>query len=468
MGRKTKISMGYLDATSHWLTALAVLTSLCCHTGEAFLTYEPRARALIGQRGGVLLQVQQYRSTCPTTLEQREKACRRDEQRRWHECPVSNARACAHTSLYQHTHTSVTLASSVSNSAENDEHEHDDDSQSQSKNDTTKTSRLDSVLSSLTSMFPLFVLSSALIGAKQPSLLLWVNNGPIITIMLASVMIGMGMTLTKKDFDKVFESKKQVAAVPIGVLCQFGIMPLSALIVGKYIMKLPPSLYLGLVLVGCSPGGTASNLVALIANADVALSVVLTSCSTILASVATPLLVKWLVSSGTSISINGWTLCAATAKVVLAPILAGMAMNAQLPKLCNFVSRFTPFASVVLVALICGGVVSQNAAAVVSSGMGWAGVATALKAVLLLHSLGFLAGYMIPRKLLGLKERTARTVSIETGMQNSALAVVLARSITGADSLASLPGALSATMHSCLGSMLAAYWRNRTDDLDEE
>lgn len=328
-------------------------------------------------------------------------------------------------------------------------------------NEKPVLNKLDTMLSNLTSMFPIFVLASALLATKEPSLMLWVNNGSIITIMLASVMIGMGMTLTKQDFDKVFESKKQFASVPMGVLCQFGIMPLSALIVGKYVMKLPPSLYLGLALVGCSPGGTASNLVSLIAKADVALSVVLTSCSTILASAVTPLLVKFLVSGGTNIHINGWTLCAATTKVVLAPILVGMSLNARLPGLCRFISRFTPFASVVLVALICGGVVSQNAVSV--GGATGAGVATALKSVLLLHSIGFLAGYLIPRKVLGFDERTSRTVSIETGMQNSALAVVLARSIPGADSLASLPGALSATVHSCLGSMLAAYWRDRKE-----
>jgi len=119
-----------------------------------------------------------------------------------------------------------------------------------------------------------------------------------------------------------------------------------------------------------------------------------------------------------------------------------------------------PFCGVVLVALICGGVVAENTSLLVSatSSSGAVLIPRIVSAVLGLHCIGFLAGYIIPRQFLGFAERTSRTICIETGMQNSALAVVLARSI-GAPSIASLPGAISATVHSCLGSLLAAYWR---------
>lgn len=332
---------------------------------------------------------------------------------------------------------------------------------------SSKVNRLDKVLFQLTSLFPFFVMSAACLATYQPSTLNWVNKGNTITLMLAAVMIGMGMTLSKKDFDLVFQST-QIKTIPMGVLCQFGIMPLSSFLVGKYVMKLHrfnPSLFLGLVLVGSSPGGTASNLVSLIANADVALSVVLTSCSTMLASLVTPLFVKLLSAAGAAgstavVSVSGWALCAATAQVVLAPILVGMMLNSKVPKLCQWISRFTPFASVLLVSLICGGVVAQNASNVMITAMGGSRsvLKVALLSVFLLHAIGFLAGYIIPRHVLRCDERTSRTVSIETGMQNSALACVLARSISD-DPMMSLPGALSATMHSCLGSMLAAYWR---------
>jgi len=312
---------------------------------------------------------------------------------------------------------------------------------------------LDTILSQLTSAFPFFVLGSALLALRTPSLLLWVNQGNLISHMLASVMVGTGLTLDAQDFADVLQ--KDGESVPLGVACQFIIMPLAAWLVGNVLLlrggagdKSAASLFLGLALVGCSPGGTASNLVSLIAQADVALSVLLTSCSTFMAVVMTPLLVQLLV--GSTVNVSGLALCKVTAQVVLLPVLAGMILKARLPGVAKFSSRFTPFLSVLLVSLICGGVVAQNA------GTASLGV---LPAVLALHTLGFAAGYIVP-KLRGRKESSCRTISIEVGMQNSALAVVLARSI-GAGDVACLPGAISATVHSCLGSMLAAFWRLR-------
>ena len=211
-------------------------------------------------------------------------------------------------------------------------------------------------------------------------------------------------------------------------------------------------------------GGTASNLVSLIANADVALSVVLTACSTLLAVIVTPALVKFLVSSTVSgtIAISGLALVQATAKVVFAPVLLGMFLKSKAPGFADTASRFTPFCSALLVALICGGVVAQNTVqlhAVRSGPM----LRKVLRSVLTLHALGFGFGYVLPMRLLRRPgKRAARTISIEVGMQNSALAVVLARSITS-NPAAALPGALSATAHSCLGSLLAAIWRSQDE-----
>ena len=326
--------------------------------------------------------------------------------------------------------------------------------------DQQSTHSLDSILATFTNAFPLFVLGSAVLGVAAPSTLTWVNQGDLISVMLAAVMMGTGMTLEKRDFEQVLG--EQFASVPAGVLCQFGIMPLAAYLIGTTCLLHTspthgPALFLGLILVGCAPGGTASNLVSLIAGANVALSVLLTACSTILASVVTPLLVKLLV--GSTVHISGWALCQATAQVVLLPVVLGMILNAKVPRLSKSLSRITPFASVLLVSLICGGVVSQNVVAlgVTSSNV----LPKVVGSVVFLHFIGFLVGYFVPKRLLHFSEQTSRTISIETGMQNSALAVVLARSL-GAPALASLPGALSATVHSCLGSMLAAYWRVKT------
>lgn len=172
------------------------------------------------------------------------------------------------------------------------------------------------------------------------------------------------MTLERSDFTNILASRTQRRSIPVGVLCQFVLMPLSAFLIGRTMLLPYPGaggkhLFLGLVLVGCSPGGTASNLVTLIAGADVALSVLLTTCSTLLASVVTPLLTKFIV--GSAVPVSGKALCVACAKVVLAPVALGVMLNEYMPKLCKWVSRWTPFASVLLVALICGGVVANTA-----------------------------------------------------------------------------------------------------------
>lgn len=371
------------------------------------------------------------------------------------------------------------------------------------KNNNINTTKIDIILSLLTNCFPLFVILSALFGIYIPNALLWVNHGNIITYMLAFVMFGTGVTLEFSDFSDII--KKNFNTIPLGVACQFIIMPFTAYIVGRILLypiaqtisgvgsgistsRIGNELFLGLILVGCSPGGTASNLVSLIAKANVALSVLLTSVSTIMAVFMTPFSIKLLLSLlpktitsiptvittktvitkavatttaqtmiSPTISVSGLALCIATAKVVLGPALFGMLFKKYTStKITNTISRFTPFASVLLVSLICGGVVSQNSIMLSTSTTTLLPII--ILSVLLLHTIGFIGGYMIPKYIFGYKEQISRTISIEVGMQNSALAIVLAKSI-GAHPLACLPGALSATVHSCLGSLLAAIWR---------
>ncbi len=165
-------------------------------------------------------------------------------------------------------------------------------------------------------------------------------------IIECSVMLGTGMTLERSDFTTTVSSRSRRSSIPVGVLCQFLLMPLSACIVGRTLLlpyrdpagqHLGKHLFLGLVLVGCSPGGTASNLVTLIAGADVALSVLLTACSTVLASAVTPLLTKLIV--GNAVPVSGTALCVACAKVVLAPVALGMMLNEYVPRLCKWVSK---------------------------------------------------------------------------------------------------------------------------------
>jgi len=163
-----------------------------------------------------------------------------------------------------------------------------------------------------------------------------------------SVMLRTGMTLERSDFTSIVSSRSRRSSIPVGVMCQFLLMPLAACIVGRTLLlpyrdatgqHLGKHLFLGLVLVGCSPGGTASNLVTLIAGADVALSVLLTACSTVLASAVTPLLTKLIV--GNAVPVSGMALCVACAKVVLAPVALGVMLNEFAPRLCKWVSDVT-------------------------------------------------------------------------------------------------------------------------------
>lgn len=335
-----------------------------------------------------------------------------------------------------------------------------------SSSPTPSVRSLDTILSKATSYFPLYVAICTLLGFTHPHTLAWLPttaDGSLLTILLALVMTGTGMTLSMSDFTNVWFHHKHL--IPLGVLCQYTIMPLTAMLIGKYILQGSPALYLGLILVGCSPGGTASNLVALIANADAALSVVLTACSTFLASLITPFLVQSIVPYAI-FSVNARILRIAVWKVVLVPVTMGMVSHRTFPNLSSQLSRFVPFVSALVVALICGSIVALNAQEVGSLLVSSSQMRRLLMSIVSLHSIGFALGYFIPRGLKCTK-KSSRTISIETGMQNSALAVVLAREICG-DQMACLPGAVSATVHCWIGSLLAGYWKSRRGERSEQ
>eukprot|EP00293_Proteomonas_sulcata_P010009 CAMPEP_0184308754 /NCGR_PEP_ID=MMETSP1049-20130417/17120_1 /TAXON_ID=77928 /ORGANISM="Proteomonas sulcata, Strain CCMP704" /LENGTH=183 /DNA_ID=CAMNT_0026621499 /DNA_START=29 /DNA_END=580 /DNA_ORIENTATION=+ len=171
----------------------------------------------------------------------------------------------------------------------------------------------------------------------------------------------------------------------------------------------------------------------------------------------TPLLTSLL--AGSLVPVDARGLIVSTLQVVLAPVAVGLAINTWLPGLSRAVSGVTPLLCVIFVALICGSVIAQTAASFVAAGL------PLLGAVLGVHLGGFLLGYTVPR-LLGNNEAVCRTVSIETGMQNSALGVVLA-SKNFADPLTALPCAISATCHSILGSCFAAVWRAQKKKKDK-
>jgi BASS family bile acid:Na+ symporter len=297
-----------------------------------------------------------------------------------------------------------------------------------------------------TNAFPVWVVAGGVLALFWPSWFTWFS-GPWIVWGLAVIMLGMGMTLTVDDFRRVLTMPKPVA---IGFFAQFTIMPLLGWSIGL-LLQLDTPFAVGLVLVACCPGGTASNIVTFLARADLALSVIMTAISTLAAVIMTPFLTQWL--AGSRVPVDALGLLWSTMQVVVLPVIAGLMLNRFCPKLVQPVLPVAPLVSALTVALICASIIGQSATAIRAS----AGVL--LLAVFLLHAGGFTLGYLVAR-LLGQAVTVARTVSIEVGMQNSGLGVVLARRHF-ADPLTAVPCAISSVFHSVIGSLLAGWWRWR-------
>ncbi|MEW6305822.1 MAG: bile acid:sodium symporter family protein [Verrucomicrobiota bacterium] len=302
-------------------------------------------------------------------------------------------------------------------------------------------------LSFLANIFPVWVVAGGILALIEPKWFTWFV--PYIVPGLAVIMLGMGITLTVEDFKQVFLMPRAVAA---GFLAQYTIMPFLGWGIA-HLLKLDTPFAVGLILVSCCPGGTASNVVTYIAGANVALSVLMTMCSTFGAILMTPLLTKWL--AGTLVQVDAAGLFLSTVQVVLLPVLIGLAVNQFAPRAVKFVLPVAPLVSVITIALICSAIIGQSAEAVKQSGL------TLLSAVFLLHAGGFALGYLFA-KLLGYDKVIARTMSIEVGMQNSGLGVVLARKHF-ADPLTPVPCAISSVFHSVIGSILAGLWRWRAE-----
>ena len=302
-----------------------------------------------------------------------------------------------------------------------------------------------------TLLFPLWTLLGAVAALLWPPLFTWFR-GPLITLGLGVIMLGMGLGLAPKDFLRVGQRPRPVF---IGLAAQFLVMPSLAATLA-WGLQLSPPLAVGLILVGCCPGGTASNVVALIARADVALSLVMTTLSTLAAVVLTPRLTELLASQ--YVPVNGWTLFLKVVQVVLLPVALGVVLKQGFPQVARRVQPVMPPLAVVMIVMIVASIVGSQRSALIEQGP------RLLLACLLLHGGGFLLGHLIPR-LLGEPVPVQSTISIEVGMQNSGLAVVLARSGGFASPITALPGAISAVIHCLIGSGLAASWR-RTDPSD--
>jgi bile acid:Na+ symporter, BASS family len=303
------------------------------------------------------------------------------------------------------------------------------------------------LVSAATNLFPAWVLAGGVMALLRPQWFTWFN-GEWITWGLAVIMLGMGITLSLDDFKAVLRTPRAVA---IGLLAQFCIMPFLGWSIAR-MLRLETSLAVGLILVACCPGGTASNVVTFLARANVALSVLMTMCSTFAAIVMTPLLTQWL--AGAYVAVDGAGLFLSTLKIVLAPLALGLALNHFTPHLVKRILPVSPLVSVITITLICASIVGSSADRLKGS------AGSLLIAVFLLHAGGFGLGYLLAH-LLRQPRINCRTMSIEVGMQNSGLGAALARKHFPVLPDAALPCAISATFHSVIGSILAGIWRWR-------
>ncbi|KGN56248.1 probable sodium/metabolite cotransporter BASS1, chloroplastic [Cucumis sativus] len=334
-----------------------------------------------------------------------------------------------------------------------------------------KPTGLDDFLSTAASLYPLYVTAGGIVACLEPSTFSWfVQRGPSsYSLSLGLIMLAMGLTLEIKDLFNLFMQRP--LSILFGCVAQYTIMPASAVLIGK-LLGLSQSLLFGLVLLGCCPGGSASNVVTLIAQGDVPLSIVMTVCTTLGAVIFTPFLTKFLV--GAYIPVDAAQLSLSTLQVVVAPILLGSCLQKAFPSLVKLVLPFAPLVAVLTSSLLASSVFSENVIRIKSSMVSAtlasdASLWTVLKSILsgelgvvilsvfCLHFAGFFVGY-IAAAICGFRERERRTISMQVGMQNSSLGVVLAASHFSS-AMVALPPAISAVIMNMMGSTLGFCWK---------
>jgi len=289
------------------------------------------------------------------------------------------------------------------------------------------------------------VLAAALLALTFPNVLQQIRP-TFINYLLGVVMFGMGLTLNLTDFKIVFSRPKDVIT---GCLAQFTIMPLLAWVLAT-VFRLDEALALGVVLVGCCPGGTASNVITYLAKGDLALSVGMTAVSTLLAPLLTPLLTWALAGKTVDVDVAGMLL--SILWVVILPIVVGLTVKWIWPKFTEKATDYLPAVSSIAIALIVAIVIGANASKLMAGGL-------VIVVVVVLHNLcGLSLGYLIGR-MLGLSEPKKRAISIEVGMQNSGLASSLATIHFAAYPLATIPGAIFSVWHNISGAMVAYLYR---------
>ena len=301
----------------------------------------------------------------------------------------------------------------------------------------------------ISSLMGVIILLSAILALFFPSYFSFLSPS-IINPMLGVVMLGMGLTLNPSDFKTVFSRPKDVIA---GCAAQFVVMPLLALLLTKA-FSLPVEIALGVVLVGCCPGGTASNVITYLSKGDLSLSVAMTTVSTLLAPFLTPFLTWALI--GETMDVDVVSMFLSIFFVVILPVALGLTIQRFLPRFTKVVSTYLPSFSVLVIALIVMIVVSLNSAKLLSCG------ALVVLVVVLHNIMGLALGYAVA-KLLRMSGAKSKAVSIEVGMQNSGLASSLALTSFAQYPLAAVPGAVFSVWHNISGAIVARVYSSISD-----
>lgn len=291
------------------------------------------------------------------------------------------------------------------------------------------------------------VLLTAVVSLAFPDVLLPVGMW-VINPLLGLIMFGMGLTLKPHDFRIVLQRPKDIL---VGCLAQFTVMPLVAWGLAKA-FSLPDELALGVILVGCCPGGTASNVITFLARGDLALSVGMTAMSTVLAPLLTPLLV-WLMA-GTLVDVDTVGMLLSILYVVIAPIIGGFLVQRFFPKFTQKAVVYLPAFSTLMIAAVVAMVVSHTADRLLSAGL------LVIVVVVLHNMLGLTIGYIIGRLLRFSREKCI-AISIEVGMQNSGLASSLAAIHFASFPLATIPGAVFSVWHNISGAITARIFARK-------
>lgn len=297
--------------------------------------------------------------------------------------------------------------------------------------------------------FALWVIVFALLALWQPEFFVWLKA--YIPWILGIIMLGMGMTMTVDDFKGVLQNPK---AILLGVVAHFVVMPGLAFVLCK-LFNLPPEIAVGVILVGCCPGGTASNVITYMAKGNVALSVACTSVSTLLAPVLTPAIFYLLASQW--LKIDAASMFISILQVVLLPIVIGLILRIWLKRQVESYIQVMPLVSVVAIVAIVAAIIGGSKAAIFQSGL-------LILAVVILHNgFGYLLGFAAAR-FFKLAYADSKAIAIEVGMQNSGLGVALAAVHFAASPITALPSAIFSLWHNISGPALATYWARRTDE----